>query len=122
MKGSVKAALISGLVFPGLGHLVLRKYIVGLVLLCLAGWSSFALISATIDIAHQTIEEIERSGMVIGPDLIAQLLARSPQNIEQTTRVPVCLFIACWIVGVVDSYRIGKKEEGRNKSSVIEKN
>jgi hypothetical protein len=117
MKRSTKAVLISGLVFPGLGHVFLRRYLVGLVLLCLAGGSIYVVAKAAIDTALDVAGEIESGSIPIDSVSISQLVAQRSQQAEQSTNLAVWVLMASWVIGIVDSYRVGRAQERLEKSS-----
>ena len=117
MDKPTKAALISGLVFPGLGHIYLRKYIVGISLVCLAGWSIYTVAESVIGTAFDIAAEIENGGMVIDPGSIGRLLAQRTHEAGQSTNLAVWVLTASWLVGIVDSYRAGRALERLEKLS-----
>lgn len=118
MKRSTKAVLVSGLVFPGLGHIFLRSYVVGLVLVCLAGGSVYMVVNTAIETALDVAREIETGSMSIDSASISQLVAQRSQQAEQSTNVAVWVFMASWVIGIIDSYRVGRAQERQDESSV----
>ena len=121
MRRSTKAALISGLVFPGLGHVFLRKYPVGLVLLCLAGWSVYAVATTAIGTALEMVREIESGSVAVDASSLSQLIAQRSQQTESSTNLPAWVLMLSWLIGIADSYRIGRAQERRGESPVEEK-
>jgi hypothetical protein len=118
MKKSTKAVLISGLVFPGLGHIFLRKYVAGLVLLCLAGGSIYTVANTAIGTALDVAREIESGNTAIDSGSISEMVAKRSQQAEQSMNVALWALMASWVVGIVDSYRIGRAQERLEESSV----
>ena len=91
MKKTEKAFLLSVLVFPGTGHVLLKRYIAG-----------FSLI--IMEIADK-IKSGEPS-----PDLsvILELLSHQSASAEvQSINTSMVVLLVAWLVGVVDSYRVG---------------
>jgi hypothetical protein len=121
MRRSTKAALISGLVLPGLGHVFLRKYLVGLVLLCLAGWSIYEVVITAVDTALDIASEIESGSVVLDSASLSQLVAQRSQYAEGSTNIPVWVLIASWVIGIADSYRVGRAQERQEGSPVVKK-
>ncbi len=108
MKKSTKAALLSAFIFPGAGHLYLKRYLMGTVLLVATVIALFGLVSQITDKAFQIVEQLQLQGMPL--DLMAlttlvseQLSAAETQSLNITTVV----IVVCWIVGILDSVRIG---------------
>lgn len=114
MRRSTKAALISGLVLPGLGHIFLRKYVFGLVLLCLSFWSIYSVATSAIGTALDLAKEIEGGGIALDSETMRELVAQRSQQAEQSTRIPLWVFAVSWVIGIVDSYRVGRAQERRD--------
>jgi hypothetical protein len=121
MKRSTKAVLISGLVFPGLGHILLRKYVVGLLLLSLAGGSIYTVANTAIETALNVTREIESGRTAIDSASISQLVAQRSQQAKRPINVAVWVLMASWVIGIVDSYRVGRAQDRQEKSSVAKR-
>jgi len=113
MKKSTKAALLSGLVFPGLGHVYLRRYASGLVLLLLSGWATYSVTASSIDAAYDIADQIEAGTVAPDSGAIGQLIEQRSQQAGQATAIPGWVLLAAWLVGVVDSWRVGRAQERR---------
>ena len=113
MTKSTKAALVSGLVFPGLGHIYLRRYVVGAIFVCLAGWSIYTIADSAIDTAIQIAGEIERGGVAIDSGSIGELVAQRSRETEESTGFAGWLLMASWIIAIIDAYRLGRADEQR---------
>ena len=112
MKKSIKAALLSAFVFPGAGHLYLKKYISGILLISTTGAGIFYLISTLIQTALSIVDKIQNGE--VPPDItsISQLLLnRSGSSESFFLNMATILVIICWIIGIIDSYRIARKQE-----------
>jgi len=120
MKRSIKAALISGLVFPGLGHIYLKKYLVGAVLLFVAGVSVYSLSVAAIDTALSVAKEIEAGEVSINEDAIGRLIEQKSQGSAKAMNLSLVVLMLSWVIGIVDSYRVGRGKE-RTEGKVSEK-
>ena len=112
MNNAIKGGLLSGLVFPGLGQLVLRHYRRG-ALIMLVVLSSLCVI--VVDILQQALdilEQIELQGEAIDMTAISNAATReSVQSGGLTISLFILLLIACWIAGTIDAYRIGKQKD-----------
>jgi len=120
MKRSIKAALISGLVFPGLGHIYLKKYLVGGVLLFVAGVSVYSLSVTAIDTAVSVAKEIEAGEVSIDEDAIGRLIEQKSQGSAKAMNLSLVVLMLSWAIGIVDSYRAGRGKE-RTEGKVAEK-
>ncbi|MFT5137056.1 MAG: hypothetical protein ACI9XU_000349 [Arenicella sp.] len=108
MKESNKSALISAFIYPGVGHLYLGKRIFGCVLVAIATWALF-IVAGNIMTRAMAITDKIISGQ-IAPDMavIRQLLLQ-PQSdaLAQQLSTATTVLIIVWIVGIIDSYRLG---------------
>jgi len=111
MKTSTKAALLSGLVFPGAGHFYLKRYLPGVLLALAASVAVYLVTSYAVQTALDIVEQIE-SGSV-QPDIatITTLVTEKMHQTEEATNHLTIAFIALWLIGIFDSYRIGKAVE-----------
>ncbi|MGD8619287.1 MAG: hypothetical protein PVH54_08865 [Gammaproteobacteria bacterium] len=112
MKNATKGALLSGLVFPGLGQLVLRQYRRGAVIMLAVLISLSVIIIETVQQALAILEKIELQGdavdMVDISNAVAQESARSGGTM---INILMLFVVACWVAGTVDAYRIGRKTD-----------
>ncbi len=112
MNNSLKGAFLSGLVFPGLGQVVLKHYKRGIVIMLtvLAGMS--VVVAKAIQHALAILEKIESEGEAISMSAISNAATQaSTTSGNLIFNLILLLVILCWIIGVVDSYRIGKKKD-----------
>lgn len=107
MKKSTKAVLFSSLVFPGAGHFLLRRYFTGSLLFFVAALAIYLITSNAAQVALEVVQEIE-SGVAL-PDIesITTLVREKLQKSEEITHNSTISFIALWLIGIFDSYRIG---------------
>ncbi len=112
MKRSSKAALLSGLVFPAIGHMVLKQYLRGS-LLMLSALVAFSVIVTTIFQRALTIVDRINSGDIpIESGAIAELVSNSTTGVDSfVENTAVIVLAACWLIGIIDSYRLGVAQE-----------
>ncbi len=109
MSKSSKAALLSALVFPGAGHLLLKRYITGAVLVCAALAALYLIATDILERALAIVEKIERGE--VSPDVaaIAESLSRLPMgNESRLLDAALPVLVICWVIGIADSYRCGR--------------
>lgn len=116
MKASVKAALFSGLVFPGIGHFVLREYRRGAALFGGALLGLAVLTAEAVKMALAIVQQIETGTLSLDVQTLAELIAKAADAREMTADIAGWVLLLCWIVGIVDSYRIGNLRD-RQKSA-----
>ena len=112
MKNSLKGALLSGLVFPGLGQTILKHYKRGLVLMLAVSASMLVIIVKAVQQAVTILEKIEAQGGAIDMNTISKAATQASTTSDSLTfYLALLLIILCWIFSVVDAYRIGKKKD-----------
>jgi TM2 domain-containing membrane protein YozV len=119
VKRSTKAALLSGLVFPGIGHMYLKRYIHGIVLSLGAACAIYFIVSVVVTAALEVSEKIKSGNVPIDMSAITDLVSQQLIGTEKQTNVAMIALVAFWVIGVADSYRQGraieKSEEGKGE-------
>ena len=110
MKKPVKAALLSAMVFPGLGHFYLKRYAIGILLALGAVSAIYFLVSATVDKALEVVEKIEE-GVPLDTKSIADLVSQPPDGNGPSVNIAAIALLALWVTGIVDSYLVGRAQQ-----------
>jgi len=112
MMRSTKVALLSGLVFPGIGHIVLKQYLRGSVLMLSALIAFSVIVTRVFQRALTVVDHINSGDIPVETGAIAELVSNSTSGadgfIENTA---VIVLGACWLIGIIDSYRLGVAQE-----------
>ena len=112
MKNSMKGALLSGLVFPGLGQIALKRYSRGFALMLTVMAGLYVMIVTAVQQAYAILDGVETAGGVPDSDTISQAAAQAAAASDGPVITAVSLLIiVCWIVGIIDAYRIGKQTD-----------
>lgn len=112
MKKSTKAGLLSALVFPGIGHFVVKKRIHGAVLSGTAFVSLYFLIARTIEKTLQVFEKIANGEIDSDATSIAELVLNQTTADETLLlKIATTALVISWLFGIVDSYRTGRIQE-----------
>jgi hypothetical protein len=112
MKRSTKAALLSALVFPGVGHMVLKKYLRGSVLMLSALVALSVIVTKAIKQALAIVERINSGEIPVEAGAIAELASIPTSGADASIlNIAALLIGAVWIIAVVDSYRLGMIQE-----------
>jgi hypothetical protein len=112
MNNSQKGAFWSGLVFPGLGQVVLKHYKRGVVIMVtvLAGLSVMVVVA--VKKAFIVLEKIASEGRAIDMNTILDVASQISTNSDSLIfSFSLLLITSCWIIWVVDAFRIGKKKD-----------
>ena len=117
MNNSLKGALWSGLIFPGLGQVVLKHYKRGAIIMLTVLVSLAVMTVKAVESAFAILEKIELQGGAINMSTISNAATQvSTSSGSLTFNFLLLLIIACWIIGVVDAYRIGGKKDFEERS------
>ena len=112
MTRSIKAALLSGLIFPGVGHLVLRQYLRGAILMLSALIAVAVIVTNVITQALIVVDRINNGEIPAEVGTIAELVSKSASGAEGSLLNIAALVVgACWLIGIIDSYRVGIIQE-----------
>jgi TM2 domain-containing membrane protein YozV len=111
VRRSTKAALLSGLVFPGVGHLYLKRWIVGTLLFGVAACASWYIGAVVMDTASVIAEKIQSGAVTPDIDTITRLVAEQSSGTEQAINLAKIAWIGCWVIGIVGSYWQGRDQD-----------
>jgi hypothetical protein len=113
MRRSLKAALLSGLVFPGLGHIVLKQYVRGSLLMISALVASSIIVVKVLQQAQTIVDRINSGDIPVDTEAIADLVSNSANSADGLLQnVAVIVLLSCWLLGIIDSYRLGLAQDG----------
>lgn len=109
MKKSIKAALYSGLVFPGTGHFSLKRYQRGMIFFVPTMLSLLLLIHYSLGKAYAIADQITLGKIPLDTETITDLIAAPPTGTELLSlQIATWIIIVCWAVSIIDAYRLGK--------------
>ena len=112
MNNSLKGAFWSGLIFPGLGQVVLKHYKRGAVIMLMFLVSMSVVVVKAGHSALAILEKLESEGGAISMSTISNAATQaSTTSGSLTFKLVLLLTILCWTFGVVDAYRIGKGKD-----------
>lgn len=110
MKKSMKAALWSGLVFPGAGHFVLKRTARGMVFFVPTVLALIYLVNDMLQTAAAIAEKILSGAVSTDVTAITALVAAGG-NESTMLQLAGYVLLVCWVGGIVDSYRIGAMDD-----------
>jgi len=114
MKNSLKAALLSGFIFPGLGHLVVKQFRTGIILILTTTIGVIVTIAGAVTTALAILEKIEAEDLPITMETITSAVHQAMASSGNVVLNAGLIFLSlCWIVGVVDAYRVGSSIDGQ---------
>ena len=108
----MKAALWSGLVFPGTGHLFLKHYFRGGALIALSLVSLWVLVAQAAHQASAMLDKIQSDGGMLDLNSVSTLVTQAFNATDNSwAAIASIVLLACWIIGMVDAYRLGKEKD-----------
>lgn len=107
--------LFSAFVFPGAGHVYLKKPIPGVALIGASCAALYYLASKAVESALQITEKIQSGEVQLDANAISDLLSKQATGSEaQLVNIATAAFIICWLVGIIDSYRLGRVRDQKD--------
>ena len=61
--------------------------------------------------AFEIAEKIQRGGVPLDVQTIAELVSQQTRTSEESTNSALIALIALWLIGIFDSYRVGRALE-----------
>lgn len=117
MNNAVKAALLSTFVFPGTGHIILKKYISATVLAGSAFASLYLVFSSMLERTFQIVEKIQTGEVQPDVGVITELILKQPAGTnDRLLNIAWTVLFISWLIGIADSYRIGRQNNGNDSS------
>jgi TM2 domain-containing membrane protein YozV len=111
LKKSIKAVLLSGLVFPGLGHLYLKRWVAGIVLFGVAAFAVYYISSIAMTIAVDVSRKIETGDIPADIATVTSVVSQQFSGMEQATNLASITLLVCWVTGVVGCYWQGQTQD-----------
>lgn len=110
MTTALKAALLSALVFPGCGHLLLKSYLRALLLIGVTLLSLGSILAALMQRTQIIADKIVSGEIAPDPVVITKLAEEAARDaMSGATTLALWALLVCWIIGIADSYRLGRR-------------
>jgi hypothetical protein len=118
LKKSTKAALLSAFVFPGVGHVYLKKYMVGVSLAGVSFAAIYYLVAKSVETALEITGKIQTGDVPLDIGAITELVSQQSSGTDaQMLNIATTALVICWLIGIVDSYRAGRVREKSDEAS-----
>jgi len=112
MKNSWKGAFFSGLVFPGLGQILLRKYKRGIAFILAVIVSLVVIIANATQQAMSILEQTNLQGGNVDINAVSDAADKAVHTSSSLIiQFGLIVILLCWIMGTIDAYRIGRKKD-----------
>jgi hypothetical protein len=119
MKIEIKAALLSGFVFPGTGQMYLRRYLRGLIMMIFVFVGLASIVAIITSAALERLNIVLTQGGVIDINDASKLAVAQSLQSSTFCKVIFLLIICCWIFSITDAYRIAKRRNTGTPDSFI---
>jgi len=110
MTNSLKASLLSGLVFPGLGQIFLKHYTRAAVIIVAVLAGLALIIVEAVQLGLAIMEKIASEGGAMDMETISDAASQAVTSFL-TMNLGFLVIILFWIIGTVDAYRLGKNKD-----------
>ena len=122
MKNSLKAALLSALVLPGAGQIMLKRYLSGSIFALISVVALSVVVLKIIKFSSVIVTKINSGALDQSSNGLIGILSNS--MVETNTGVmntAFLIYLGVWIISILDAYRIGdlvdKKQVGQSQDS-----
>ncbi len=110
MSRAIKGALVSALVFPGLGEILLKSYCRGIVLATMTLACIAAIVGVAVQRAQEVLDFLVTADGAVDLDAVSEAVEAAASGAgSRVAQVALLLLGLCWVVSVVDAYRIGRE-------------
>jgi hypothetical protein len=118
MRNAFKGALLSALVFPGLGHLVLKRTRRGTVLVLVVIAALAVIVTAALRQARIILANIEHAGGMVDLSTVSQAAGQASSASSGWLPAAATLVLAlCWLFGTFDAWRVGRRMDLQTQRS-----
>lgn len=115
MSRSTTALLLSVLVLPGAGHLYLKRYPRGIALIVISLACLWAFVDRAMQQASIVLDRLASEGGAVDVGWLSDLVTQTSNGRGSLVVTAASLVLAgCWVIGIVDAYRIARKQQNRN--------
>ncbi|MBU0675766.1 MAG: hypothetical protein KJ950_14085 [Proteobacteria bacterium] len=108
-KNAIKATILSGLVLPGLGQLVLTRYIRGALMAMTSLVCMIVLVTEGIGQATVIVSQLLAENRMITQTTIMDAYNSMSFFDSPKLQTVTVLLMICWIISAVDAYLVGRQ-------------
>jgi hypothetical protein len=114
MKTSTKAALLSGLVYPGIGQLVYHAYRRAVALILIFSVTAYFYIEEIMSKYQPIVDKVKSGEVALNSQALAYEISKNPITLDpKLVSLLTYVLLICWLVGIFDAYRIGIKKDAK---------
>ena len=110
MNQSVKAALLSALILPGLGQISLGYKKRGGLIIGFIAVLFFIIVNNIMKISHEVINKMQQNGLAMDVETISKMTSEQVGFSDNLfLNITLILLIVTWLASILDAYLLGKK-------------
>ncbi|MES2369101.1 MAG: DUF6677 family protein [Pseudomonadota bacterium] len=118
MSRSTTAVLLSALVLPGAGHLYLKHYPRGIALIAISLACLWIFMDRAMQQASIVLDQVASEVGAVDVGQLSNLVTQTSNGPDSLVVTAASLVLAgCWVIGIVDAYRIARNQQNRNALS-----
>lgn len=114
VKRSTKAVLWSALVFPGAGHIYLKRYLRGALLVAASAQLVYSIVSGILTIAYHIAGQVQSGAVPPTVDAITKLVSQQSIGTQQSLNIASMVLLVLWVIGMADAYWCGRSRQETN--------
>ena len=112
MNPSIKATLLSALVFPGMGQFILKRYYRATVLASVALIALYILVTSAIEKAVAISEKIIAGEIALDINTLSKTISESAAGADASlTNTATITLIIAWLLAIADAWLVGHRHE-----------
>ena len=112
MKKTTKVVLLSGLVFPGIGHIVLKQYLRGSILILSSLLALSVIVLVAVRQALAVVDSMTSGEIPLDAGAITDLASSSISSADNSlVNYSLIVLGVCWLIGIIDSHRLANRQE-----------
>jgi hypothetical protein len=112
MKNSMKAALLSALVYPGIGQLFYQAYRRAVFFMVMFSMTAYFYIEEVVSKYQPLIDKVKSGELALNGQALINEISKNPIALDpKLVSLLTYILFSCWLVGVIDAYRIGIKKD-----------
>ena len=117
MKASTRGMLLSGLVYPGLGQLILGRMASGIILVLLATVTFVVLIYRIVERVYRLMDQILPllADNALDMATLKALLTRDGAGGWGVEKICLIGFVGCWLIAIGHAYFVGKNIDSQSR-------
>jgi len=121
MRKTIKAVLLSALVFPGIGHFSLKRYQRGLVFFVPALFSLSLIVYYVLSESFAIADQIAQNQVSLNAEAISNLMmSQHSESGLLMANAATWIFVVSWVIGAIDAFRLGRQADKAKKPEKAE--